>query len=178
MSKEVRTFCQRSSSNRVCRTYHRQPQELSSNVCARGEIGTLRAYALGALRFAKNATLNLTPFEAHHGREANIVLRNLTKKPPLRNLNWENVLRSKSACLDERDPDAQSMPQPIDTNWGDRSDTEYDIKNRRHPMRLADDRITNQDTEPGINRTTDVPATVTPPLVVMQRTVDGRAKPK
>ena len=37
--------------------------------------------ALGALRFAKNSTLNIIPFEAHHGREANTVLRNLTKKP-------------------------------------------------------------------------------------------------
>ena len=36
--------------------------------------------ALGALRFSKNATNKLTPFEAHHGREANTVLRNLTKK--------------------------------------------------------------------------------------------------
>ena len=38
--------------------------------------------ALGALRFAKNATLNITPFEAHHGREANTVLRNFTKSYP------------------------------------------------------------------------------------------------
>ena len=37
--------------------------------------------ALGALRLAKNSTLSITPFEAHHGREANTVLRNLTKKP-------------------------------------------------------------------------------------------------
>ena len=36
--------------------------------------------ALGALRFSKNATLKISPFEAHHGREANTVLRNLTKK--------------------------------------------------------------------------------------------------
>ena len=43
--------------------------------------------ALGALRFANNATLNITPFEAHHGREAKTVLRNLTKRPSLRNLN-------------------------------------------------------------------------------------------
>ena len=57
----------------------------------------------------------------------------------------------------------------MDTNLV-RSDTEYDIKNRRHPMRLAGDRITNQDIEPGINRTTDAPATVMPPVVVMQRT--------
>ena len=62
------------------------------------------------------------------------------------------------------------MPEPMDTNWAVRSDTEYDIKNRRHPMRLADDRIANQDNEPGIVRTTDSPATVTPSAVIMQRT--------
>ena len=36
--------------------------------------------ALGALKFYKNATLKISPFEAHHGREANTVLRKLTKK--------------------------------------------------------------------------------------------------
>ena len=35
--------------------------------------------ALGALRFLKIATLRILPFEAHHGREANTVLINLTK---------------------------------------------------------------------------------------------------
>ena len=47
-------------------------------------------------------------------------------------------------------------------------------------MRLAKDRITDQDSEPGINRTTDAPATVTPPMVVMQRTEErslNRYKP-
>ena len=125
--------------------------------------------ALGALRFVKNAALNITPFEAHHGREANTVLRNLTKKPTLRNPNWENVIRSKSACLDERDPIAQAMPEPMDTNWGIRSDTEYDLKNRRKPLKLADDQATNQDDEPGIVRAPSDPVEI-PPAVVMQRT--------
>ena len=74
----------------------------------------------------------------------------MTKKPNLQNLNWENVIRSKSACLDERDPIAPAMPEPIDTNWGIRSDTEYDLKNRRKPLKMADDQATNQDEEPGI----------------------------
>ena len=47
------------------------------------------------------------------------------------------------------------MPEPIDTNWGVRSDTEYDMNNRRHPMRLADDRVTKQDNEPGFVRASD-----------------------
>ena len=36
--------------------------------------------ALGALRFSKNVTTKLTPYEAHHGREPNTVLGDLTKK--------------------------------------------------------------------------------------------------
>ena len=59
--------------------------------------------ALSALRFSKNATTKLTPFEAHHGREVNTVLRNLTKKPSLKNLNWKNVLQQKCLCLGEND---------------------------------------------------------------------------
>ena len=62
------------------------------------------------------------------------------------------------------------MPEPMDTNWGVRSDTEYDVKNRRHTMRLVDDRIANQDNKPGIVRTTDAPPTAMPPAIVMQRT--------
>ena len=127
--------------------------------------------ALGALRFAKNATLNIIPFEAHHGREANTVLRNLTKKPSLWNLNWENVIRSKSSCLDERDPNAQAMPEPMDTNWGVRSDTDCNRKNRRHPLKLAEDQAANQDDEPGIVRSPNDPAEI-PPAVVMQKTRD------
>ena len=80
---------------------------------------------LRALRFSTKATLKITPFEAHHGREANTVLRNLTKKPSLRNLNWLDVLKSKSACFDKQDAKAQQMPKPADTNWGMRSDNEY-----------------------------------------------------
>ena len=128
--------------------------------------------ALGALRFVKNATLNLTPFKAYHGREANTVLRNLTKKPTLRNLSWENVIRSKSACLDERDPIAQAMPEPMDTNWRIRLDTEYDQINRQRPLKFADDQAANQDDEPGIVRAPSDPVKI-PPAVVMQRT-EGR----
>ena len=62
------------------------------------------------------------------------------------------------------------MPEPRNTNWRVRSDTEYDVKNRRHPMRLADERIANQDNKPGIVRTTGSPATAMPPAVVMQPT--------
>ena len=73
--------------------------------------------ALGALRFSKNATTKLTPFEAHHGREANTVLRNLTKKPSLRNLNWKKVLKQKCLCLDENDPEVSTIAFPQRSNW-------------------------------------------------------------
>ena len=46
-----------------------------------------------ALRFVPNATLKISLFEAHHGREANTVLRKLTKKPSLQDLNWNRVLK-------------------------------------------------------------------------------------
>ena len=181
MSKEVKAFC------------HEQGIEiLTSRVndhratgCVERTIGSIKNSVLTyaredkpepldrmverALRFVKNASLNITPFEAHHGREANTVLRNLTKKPTLRNLNWEKVIRSKSECLDERDPIAQAMPEPMDTNWGIRSDTEYDRKNRRGQLKLADEQAANQDDEPGIARAPNDPVEI-PPAVVMQRT--------
>ena len=72
------------------------------------------------------------------------------------------------------------MPHPAETNWGVRCDTTYNIENRRHPLRLSDDRMVDQDVEPGISRTTDTPAVSTPPMVVMQWTGDrnlNRYKP-
>ena len=45
-----------------------------------GNLESMVERALSARRFAPNATLKITPFEAHHGREANTFLRNLTKK--------------------------------------------------------------------------------------------------
>ena len=47
--------------------------------------------ALSALRFAPISTLKISPFEARHGKEANTVHLNLTKKPTLQNLNWDRV---------------------------------------------------------------------------------------
>ena len=58
-----------------------------------GNLESMVERALSALRFAPNATLKILPFEAHHGREANTVLRNLTKKPSLQNLHWDRVLK-------------------------------------------------------------------------------------
>ena len=184
MSKEVKTFCHEQgievltspvNDHRATGCVERTIGSIKNSVLtyAREDkpepLDRMVERALGALIFVKNASLNITPFEAHHGREANTVLRNLTKKPTLRNLNWENVIRSKYECLDERDPIAQTMPKPMDTNWGIRSDTEYDRKNRRGPLRLAEEQAANQDDEPRIARAPNDPVEV-PPAVVMQRT--------
>ena len=184
MSKEVKTFCHEQgievltspvNDHRATGCVERTIGSIKNSVLtyAREDkpepLDRMVERALGALRFVKNASLNITPFEAHHGREANTVLRNLTKKPTLRTLNWENVIRSKYECLDERDPIAQTMPKPMDTNWGIRSDTEYDRKNRPGPLRLAEEQAANQDDEPGIARAPNDPVEV-PPAVVMQRT--------
>ena len=71
-----------------------------------GNLESVVEPALSALRFAPNSTLKISPFEAHHGREANIVLWNLTKKPTLQNLNWDRVLKQISTYLDSTDPRA------------------------------------------------------------------------
>ena len=103
--------------------------------------------ALGALRFSKNATTKLTPFEAHHGREANTVLRNLTKKPSLKNLKWKNVLKQKCLCLDENDPELSKIAFPQHSNWEERSDLTYATALRRAPIMLDSDQ--QMDTCPG-----------------------------
>ena len=97
--------------------------------------------ALSALRFARHATLKISPFEAHHGREANTVLRNLTKKPSLQNLNWNRVLKQKSACLDSDDPRAIKFPPPMATDWENRADVDYDVEHINHPGKLASDQL-------------------------------------
>ena len=95
ISKEVRTFCHKEGIEILTAPAN---DHLATG-CVERTIGSLKnsvltyareekleplegmlERALGALRFAKNATLNLTPFEAHHGQEANTVLRNLNQK--------------------------------------------------------------------------------------------------
>ena len=57
--------------------------------------------ALSALRFVPHSKTKITPFEAYHGREANTALRNVTKEPSLKNLNWNNVVNQKLSYLDK-----------------------------------------------------------------------------
>ena len=117
----------------------------------RGNLETMVERALRALRSAPNATfpfhllrspLQFTlEFEAHQGREANTVLKNLTKKTSLQNLNWEKVSRQKSACIDNEDPRNPCMPQPTQTNWIERSDNESDAEHNNHPRKLPEDQL-------------------------------------
>ena len=104
MSKEVRALCHKEgiemltsplNDHRATGCVERTIGSITNSVLtyAREEkpepLDRMVERALGALRFTKNATLNITPFGEHHGREAKTVLRNLTKKPSLRNLNWK-----------------------------------------------------------------------------------------
>ena len=132
--------------------------------------------ALGALRFSKNSTLKISPFKAHHGREANTVLQNLTKKPSLQNLDWSRVITTKNACLDAADPKAQNMPHPADTNWSVRSDLAYDINNRTHARRLTEDQSVNQHDEPSILKTVNSSGQPGPSGLLFQRTGNRNLK--
>ena len=124
LSKGFKSFCHKEGTEIVLSPEQRvemneqwQSDELSTYLRSRRKIGILRENAQKSPRssnFFKNATLKLTIFKARKGREANTVLRNFTKKPSLRNLSLARVTRSKYACLDERDPDAQQMPHPAD----------------------------------------------------------------
>ena len=100
----------------MCRTNDWQPEKHRSNVCAKKTGTTGENAQKGDLRFSNISTLIITPLEAHHGRETNTVLRNLTKKPSLRDVSWSSIGKSKPACLDGRDPVAREMPSPADTN--------------------------------------------------------------
>ena len=102
-----------------------------------GNLESIVERALSALRFAPNSTLKKSPFEAHHDREANTVLRNITKKPTLQNLNWDRVLKQKSTYLDSTDPRGSKFPQPMATDWEERSDIDYDVEHMNQPRRLA-----------------------------------------
>ena len=94
---------------------------------------------LGALRFSKNATTKLTPLKAHHGRQASTVLRNLTKKPSLKNLIWKNVLKQKCLCLDGNGPEMSTIEFPQHSNWAELSDLTYAPALRKAPLILDSD---------------------------------------
>ena len=132
--------------------------------------------ALGALQFSKNSTPIISSFKAHHGREANTVLRNLTKKPYLQNLDWSRVITTKNACLDAADPNAQDIPRPADTNWSVRSDLTYDINNRTQARRLTEDQSANQHDELSILKSANSNGQPGPSRLFFQRTGNRNLK--
>ena len=83
------------------------------------KFGLMISRALSALPFVPHSKTKLTPFEAYHGREANMSLRNLTKKPSLKNLNWKNVINQKLSCLDKASGLADVE---LTLDWAKRSD--------------------------------------------------------
>ena len=86
----------------------------------------------------------LTPFEAYHGRDANTALRNLTKKPSLKNLNWKNVINQKLSCLDK----ASGLPDmELNLDWGKRSDLVYAPENRKTPRVLDEKDLIETDAD-------------------------------
>ena len=116
MSNEIRAFC----NGEGIEIIKLPEKDHRATVCVERTIGSLKnsilisvqenhpeplekiiERALGALTFLKNATLKISPSEAHHGREANTVLRNLTKKTisPKSGLVASN--KTKKACLDD-----------------------------------------------------------------------------
>ena len=92
--------------------------------------------ALSALRFVPHSKTKLTPFEAYHGREANTALRNLTKKPSLKNLSWNNVVNQKLSCLDK----AGNLPDvELNLDWEKSSNLVCAPQNRKAPIILDDE---------------------------------------
>ena len=91
--------------------------------------------------------LRTSPLEAHHGREANTVIRNLTKKRSLQNLNWNRVLKEKSVCLNSSGPQANTFPQPMATDWEECSNIDYDVNHMNHPKKLAQDQLVSVDNQ-------------------------------
>ena len=82
--------------------------------------------ALSALRFVPHSKIKLMPFQAYHRREVNTALRNLTKKPSLKNLAWKDVINQKLHCLDE----ASGLPElELNRDWEKRSDMVYAPEN-------------------------------------------------
>ena len=68
------------------------------------------------------------------------------------------------------------MPHPADTNWGVRSDLDYDIKNRTHARRLTVDQAGNQDDEPSIRKSSNPAGQPGPSGSLFQRTGNKNLK--
>ena len=106
------------------------------------KFGVMISPALSALRFVPPSKTKITPFEAYHGREANTALRNVTKEPSLKNLNWNNVVNQKLSYLDK----AGNLPDvELTLDWEKRSDLVYTTENRKTPIILDDEELAETD---------------------------------
>ena len=106
------------------------------------KFGVMISRALSTLRFVPHSKTKITPFEAYHGREAKTAPRNLTKKPSLKNLNWNNVVNQKLSCLDK----AVILPDvELTLDWEKRSDLVYTAENRKTPIILDDEELAETD---------------------------------
>ena len=65
----------------------------------------------------------------------------LRKKSSLQNLNWEIMLRQKSARLDNEDSRADCLPHLNQTVWKGSSDDDYDVEHVGHPRKLKEDQL-------------------------------------
>ena len=108
------------------------------------KFGLKISRALSALRFVSHSKTKLTPFEAYLGREAKTALRNSTKKPPLKNLNWKNVINQKLSGLDK----ASGLSEvELNLDWDKRSDLVYAPENRKTPRVLDENNLIETDVD-------------------------------
>ena len=116
------------------------------------KFGLMISRALSALQFVPHSKTKLTPFEAYHGREANTALRNLTKKPSLKNLNWKSIINQKLSCLVK----ASGLPDvELILNWEKRSDLVYAPENGKTPRVLDENDMIETDVDPKITEVLD-----------------------
>ena len=101
---------------------------------------------MSTLRFFQRSKTNRTQFEAHYGRKADTVLRNLTKRPILKNLNWNKEKNQKLSFLDERSGRANDDPFRIE-DWDKRSGLTLTPQNRRGLRMLSEKELTEKDVE-------------------------------
>ena len=116
------------------------------------KFGLMISHALSALGFVPHSKTKLTPFEAYHRREANTALRNLTKKPSLKNLNWNNVINQKLSCLDKASG-LSNMELTLD--WEKLSNLVYAPENRKTPRVLDEHDLIEMDVDPKATEVVD-----------------------
>ena len=79
-------------------------------------------------------------------------MRNLTKKPLLKNLKWKNVINQKLSCLDK----ASRLPNAeLNLDWEKSSDLVYAPENRKTPRALDENDLIETDVDPKVTEVVD-----------------------